>query len=156
MVEKEITIQLESPLKKLLNWVEVLEVALVFSWWLTGWSPDILKPVSRPQIIKEQIVVTITGYQSRKQYTDTSPLFTSIGSPAIGGICAVSQDLLANGTVHYNDVIEIHGLGMFKVLDTMNPRHTNHVDVLVRNKNEEKVIGWRKHQNITVHHREQS
>lgn len=88
-------------------------------------------------------VLTVTSYRPVASQTDSSPTWTSIGDRTTKFGCAVSQDLLKSGAVHYGDVLYIEGYGKRVVNDTMNKRHTNHVDLLVFTHGEEKVIGTR-------------
>jgi 3D (Asp-Asp-Asp) domain-containing protein len=98
----------------------------------------------------KNIVVTITAYRPIAKQTDNSPNFTSINTPAVMGVCAVSQDLLAEGAVNYGDLILIPNLGIYMALDTMNARHTKHIDILVYTYKQEKIIGIRKDVGIVV------
>ena len=56
---------------------------------------------------------------------------------------AISQDLLASGTVHYRDVVYLDGVGFRIVNDCLNKRIHNSVDVFVYTKAEEKKFGVR-------------
>lgn len=96
------------------------------------------------------IEVTVTSYRPIKSQTDSTPDHTSIGTPAIMGICAASRDLLESGTLNYGDLIDVPGLGIYKVMDTMNNRHTKHIDILVYNITQERLVGWRKSQRVKV------
>lgn len=87
--------------------------------------------------------LTLTSYRPIKEQTDDSPTYTSIGDRTTRFGCAVSQDLLANGLVNYGDVLYIPGYGFRIVNDTMNKRHTNHIDLLVNTHQEEKAVGVR-------------
>lgn len=96
------------------------------------------------------LTVTITAYRPIPDQTDNTPNWTSVDSPAIMGICAVSRDLLNDGRVRYGDLIEIPGVGVYKVMDIMNIRHKNWVDILVYNHTQEKLIGFRQFVEIKV------
>ena len=92
--------------------------------------------------------LTITAYQARPQ--DTRPecknnheCVTSIGENVNGLGCAVSQDLLKSGRVHYRDVLWIPGVGYRIVFDTMHPRIHNAIDVFVYDTVAERKIGVR-------------
>lgn len=87
--------------------------------------------------------MTLTSYQAVESQTDDSPTWTSIGDRTTKFGCAVSQDLLRNGLVNYGDILYIPGYGFRVVNDTMNKRHTNHVDLLVFTHAEEKAVGVR-------------
>lgn len=102
-----------------------------------------------------------TSYRSVSSQTDDSPFFTSIGERVGTHVIAVSEDLLCsrakirlkNGEfvlcdrglicpdkkkLHYRDWVYIDGLGFKQVLDVMNPRHRNRIDVWVSTKEEER------------------
>lgn len=87
--------------------------------------------------------MTLTSYQPVESQTDDSPTWTSIGDRTTKFGCAVSQDLLRDGLVNYGDVLYIPGYGYKIVNDTMNARHTKHVDLLVFTHKEEKAVGVR-------------
>lgn len=140
----------ESRLRSYLDYIEWLEVAIVFVWYITGWSPNLIHHKHSKTLLSD---VTITAYRPVKKQTDASPNWTSIGMPSIQGNCAVSQDLLSNGTVNYGDLLDTP-LGVFKVHDCMNQRYKQHIDILVYTHSQEKLVGWRKHQSIQIitHH----
>ena len=127
--------------KVLLMVVEVGVDILVVQWYI---SEHVKK------VPPTYLQVTVTAYRPEKKFTDSSPHWTSVGSPTVMGMCAVSQDLLQNGTVQYGDNLDVPGLGVFKVLDTMNPRHRNHVDILVYTKAIERCVGWRRGVSVKV------
>lgn len=55
---------------------------------------------------------------------------------------AISQDLLANGTVHYGDILLVDGIDRFVIInDCMGVRAHHAVDLLVFTRDEEKAIG---------------
>jgi 3D (Asp-Asp-Asp) domain-containing protein len=92
----------------------------------------------------------VTAYQPVKAQTDSTPFITSVGSPAVMGICAVSQDMLHDGRIVYGDLVDVPGIGVFKVQDTMNKRFTNSVDILVHDLTQVKLIGKRHNVRIRV------
>lgn len=96
-----------------------------------------------------ELVVTVTAYRPIKAQTDSSPNWTSVGTPAIMGICAASRDLLESGQLNYGDIVSVPKLGVYKVMDTMNARHKKHIDILVYTKAQERIVGWRKQVLIT-------
>ena len=87
--------------------------------------------------------LTVTSYRPVPSQTDASPTWTSIGDRTTKYGCAVSRDLLKSGAVHYGDVLYIEGYGYRIVNDTMNIRHTKHIDMLVFTHDEEKAVGTR-------------
>ena len=90
------------------------------------------------------LLVTVTAYRPIRTQTDSSPNWTSTGTPAVMGICAASRDLLESGQLNYGDIISVPKLGVYKVMDTMNIRHKKHIDILVYTKVQEQIVGWRK------------
>jgi len=89
----------------------------------------------------------VTSYRSVPEQTDDTPFITSIGEKVCKDGVAASQDLLANGTVHYGDWLYIEGIGLKRVNDTMHERHKQAVDIWVATYAEEKAIGIR-HNNV--------
>jgi 3D (Asp-Asp-Asp) domain-containing protein len=87
--------------------------------------------------------LTITSYRPVPAQTDASPTWTSIGDRTTKFGCAVSQDLLKSGKIHYGDILYIEGYGTKVVNDTMHPRHKNAIDMLVFTHDEEKAVGTR-------------
>ena len=88
---------------------------------------------SKPPLQKE---VTLTVYHPVESQCDNTPLITANGTKIDleklknGEIkyCAVSRDLLKE--FPYGSMIYIDGYGEYKVVDTMNKRITNTVDIL--------------------------
>lgn len=97
-----------------------------------------------------EISLTVTAYRPIPSQTDSSPNWTSVGTPAVMGICAASRDLLKDGLLHYGDIVDVPKLGVYKVMDTMNARHKKHIDILVYTKTQEKIVGWRKQVPVKV------
>jgi 3D (Asp-Asp-Asp) domain-containing protein len=87
--------------------------------------------------------MTVTSYRSVPSQTDNSPYITSIGEKVNKSGVAASQDLLKQGTLKYGDIIYVEGYGLKVVNDTMNPRMTNHIDMWVKTRAEEKKVGTR-------------
>lgn len=85
-----------------------------------------------------------TPAQTRPECKTRFDCDTAIGDRPTKYGMAVSQDLLANGSVHYGDILYIDGLGYRVVNDTMNSRHKKCVDLMVYSKKEEHRIGVRK------------
>ena len=95
------------------------------------------------------IAVTVTSYrpvaeQTKPECTNRFHCTTSIDDGVTKFGVAVSQDLLKSGKVHYGDVLVIPGYGNRVVNDTMAPRHTNAIDLMVLTRDEEKAVGVRK------------
>src|SRR5258708_34217132 len=92
--------------------------------------------------------LTVTSYravpeQTKPECTGRHHCETSIGENVSELGAAISQDLLANGKVHYLDVLYIDGLGYRLVNDCTHARLRNHVDLFVYTRAEEKKIGVR-------------
>lgn len=92
--------------------------------------------------------LTATSYrpiaaQTKPECTSRDHCRTSINENISELGVAVSQDLLANGQVHYRDVLWIPGVGYRIVFDTMHPRIHNTIDVFVYSAAEEKAFGVR-------------
>lgn len=85
----------------------------------------------------------VTAYQSVPNQTDRSPFSTSIGERTSPHGVAVSQDLLANGTVRYGDLVYVEDVGWRIVNDCMNERHRNRFDVWVQNDEAERQFDKR-------------
>lgn len=93
-------------------------------------------------------VLTVTSYrpvpeQTKPTCTSRDHCRTSIDDGVTKYGIAVSQDLLRSGRVHYGDVLWVDGYGWRIVNDTMNPRKTNSVDMMVFTRAEEKAVGVR-------------
>ena len=100
--------------------------------------------------------MTITSYQpipsqTKPECQDRYRCATSIGDGITEYGAAISQDMLKSGQVHYGDVLDIEGLGLRVVNDTMNKRHKRHVDLLVFSYAEEKKVGIQ-HRKVWVIH----
>lgn len=98
--------------------------------------------------------VSVTGYHPVEEQCDSTPnetadgTFIEVDKAGEYRYVALSRDLLSNwgGPFDYGDIIYIKGLGyrddfgnyypspydgIYQVRDTMNPRHTNWVDILL-------------------------
>lgn len=94
-------------------------------------------------------VLTMTSYQPKPEQTkptciDRFHCTTSIDDGITKFGVAVSQDMLASGTLHYGDVLYIPGYGYRVVNDTMNIRHKRCIDLMVFTRGEEKAVGVRR------------
>jgi 3D (Asp-Asp-Asp) domain-containing protein len=80
-----------------------------------------------------RVSITVTGYSSTADQTDDSPLITAMNTTVHPGILALSRDLLREYTrgapFRFGDIVELEGLGVFTVEDTMNPRFTKRADI---------------------------
>jgi 3D (Asp-Asp-Asp) domain-containing protein len=77
--------------------------------------------------------VTLTAYSSTIAQCDSTPWETATLKRPRRGYVALSRDLIATYTpgapFRYGDQVEIVGLGIFQVEDTMNPRWQRRADV---------------------------
>ena len=90
----------------------------------------------------QEFDVTVTMYHPTKYQTDSTPDITADGTKiniwkaSEYRYVALSRDLLSRwgGPFEYGDYIVIKGIGensgIYQVRDTMNPKHTNRVDIL--------------------------
>lgn len=93
-------------------------------------------------------MVTLTSYQpipaqTKPECRGRFACTTSIDDGITKYGVAVSQDMLADGRLHYGDVIYIQNYGWRIVNDCMNKRHKNSVDLMVFTRAEEKAVGVR-------------
>lgn len=86
----------------------------------------------------------VTSYRAVPSQTDSSPTWTSIGDRTTKFGCAVSQDLLKSGAIHYGDTLYVEGYGYRVVNDCMNPRIKRAIDLFVQTEAEERAVGVRK------------
>lgn len=80
---------------------------------------------------KRSMEVTATAYNSVKSQTAGNPTITAWGDTLIPGVkaIAISRDLLDSGFYH-NMELSIEGLpGSYRVLDKMNRRWTQKIDI---------------------------
>jgi 3D (Asp-Asp-Asp) domain-containing protein len=94
-------------------------------------------------------LLTLTSYratpaQTRPGCKNNHECVTSIGENVSELGVAVSPDLLANGVVHYHDVLYIPNIGFRIVNDTMASKNHKAIDVFVYTVNEERAFGVRK------------
>ena len=77
--------------------------------------------------------VTCTGYSSSIGQTDSTPDMTASNKRLRSGFIALSRDLLARFTpgapFRFGDRIELVGIGIFQVEDTMHPRWQRRADI---------------------------
>ena len=93
-------------------------------------------------------MLTVTSYrpvpaQTKPECTSRDHCRTSIDDGITKYGVAVSQDMLADGRVHYGDVLYVGGYGWRIVNDCMAARHRNSIDLLVLTKPEERAVGVR-------------
>lgn len=125
--------------KNLLGLINLVTGSLCFIYFGVQYMP----------VIKDRIeshkwtLVKVTAYRPIKSQTDSTPDFTAVNTPAIMGVCAVSQDLLKDGVFKYGDIVLVPGLGVYAVMDTMNARHKKSIDILVYTRLQEKIVGIR-------------
>lgn len=88
--------------------------------------------------------VTPTAYQPIPAQTDNTPLIAANGKMVHSDGIAVSRDLHKRwgGQLDFGDLVYIEGIGYKIVNDTMNERHRNAIDILVRTHREEAAF-WK-------------
>ena len=104
---------------------------------------DILKNNGYCECLElQEFDVTVTMYHPTPHQTDSTPDITADGTKiniwkaSEYRYVALSRDLLSRwgGPFDYGDYIVIEGIGehsgVYQVRDTMNPKHTNRVDIL--------------------------
>jgi 3D (Asp-Asp-Asp) domain-containing protein len=83
---------------------------------------------NKPNFKIKTETITLTGYSSRVQETDSSPFETASLDTVQIGCVALSPDLIKKYGFH--TLVTIEGFSMpFVVLDVMNPRHSNRADI---------------------------
>ncbi len=85
--------------------------------------------------------VYVTAYQSKPEYTDSTPFNTSTGERVHSGGVAVSPDLLELGVINYGDTVVLSDNRHFKVNDCTNVALIGHLDIWVATKQEESKQG---------------
>lgn len=108
----------------------------------------ILFSCSNPETKSMDVVAT--AYNSVKAQTADDPFVTAWGDTLVPGMkaVAISRDLLDSG-LHYNMEVTIEGLkGEYKVLDKMNRRWTQKIDIYM-GMNILKAREWGK-KNVTI------
>lgn len=91
--------------------------------------------------------ITLTGYSSTPDQTDSTPFVTASNQRVRPGILALSRDLLRpynpEGPFRFGDEVEIVGVGTFRVEDTMNARWRRRGDVWFPSRNQALKFGIR-------------
>ena len=86
-----------------------------------------------PPEIPLTFAVTVTGYSSTRDQTDTTPFITASNTRVRPGVIALSRDFLRRFTpgapFAFGDRVELEGLGWFLVEDTMAPRFRKRADI---------------------------
>ena len=94
--------------------------------------------------------LTLTSYRAVPEQTDDSPTITSIGHYVHPYGTAVSQDLLRSGEICYGDILLVPQYGFKVVNDTMHPRIKRGVDIFVETLAQEREVGVRRNQRMTL------
>lgn len=80
-----------------------------------------------------RIQVTVTGYSSTPDQTDATPFLTASNTRTRRGVIALSRDLLREYTpgapFAFGDLVELEGVGIFRVEDTMARRFRRRADI---------------------------
>jgi len=88
--------------------------------------------------------VAITAYSASVEECDSEPWYTASGSLSRIGVLAVSRDLLSEVGLTYGQVVILENIGVFRIQDTMNPRFSHRVDILMGNPTAAKLWGRKK------------
>jgi 3D (Asp-Asp-Asp) domain-containing protein len=102
---------------------------------IPAWSLRVVPaPVpSRTPRLLFRIPVTVTGYSSTPDQTDDTPFVTAANTRVRRGVIALSRDLLREFTpgapFAFGDLLEIEGVGTFRVEDTMAERYRQRADI---------------------------
>lgn len=100
-------------------------------------------PESHARHHRVVVRVTCTAYSSTPDQTDSTPFITASMQRVQPGIIALSRDLLRRYTpgapFDFGDYVEIIGLGVFRVEDTMHRRWRRRLDLWV----ESRAEAWR-------------
>jgi 3D (Asp-Asp-Asp) domain-containing protein len=107
--------------------------------WLSedpAWDALVLRaPGAEPLFPRSlfKFPVTVTGYSSTPDQTDSTPFVTASNRRVRPGIVALSRDLLREYTpgapFSFGDKVELKGVGVFTVEDTMHSRFEKRVDI---------------------------
>ena len=87
--------------------------------------------------------VTVTAYTPSKTECDSDPDVTASMQKVRPGGVAVSRDLFESGWV-FGKKIYIEGVGVFTILDLMNARWENRIDVVMFSSKDAKRFGIKK------------
>jgi 3D (Asp-Asp-Asp) domain-containing protein len=91
--------------------------------------------------------VTCTAYSSTPDQTDSTPFQTASMQTVQRGFIALSRDLLRRYTdgapFDFGDHVEVVGVGVFRVEDTMHRRWRRRADLWVRSRAEARLWGCR-------------
>jgi 3D (Asp-Asp-Asp) domain-containing protein len=104
------------------------------------WSLDggLVRIASPSAIHLFRLPITVTGYSSTPDQTDDTPFITAANTPVRPGVLALSRDLLREFTpgapFRFGDRVELEGIGVFVVEDTMHPRFTRRADIWFTNR----------------------
>lgn len=119
-------------------WACIATLLVIFmGLWCAPLPPSSLPPAYGHEIIENDrlfaVPVTVTAYTSRVCETDSTPHVTASNTWVRPGLIALSRDLLDDYTpgapFRFGDLVEIEGLGVFRVEDTMAPRAERRADI---------------------------
>lgn len=86
--------------------------------------------------------VTVTAYSASKAECDSDPKITASMSKLRPGVVAVSRDLFNHGWV-FGKRVYIEGHGIYEIVDLMNKKHKNRIDVYIGHKKKAEKFGKR-------------
>ena len=88
-------------------------------------------------------VLTVTAYSPRRSETDATPFINAAGAKVAEGQIAVSKDLFLAGWV-YGRPVWIEGYGVYKIMDRMNYRYTDRIDIFMWSTKKAKKFGLKR------------
>jgi len=92
------------------------------------------------KVLNRNRSVTVTAYTASEVECDTEPDMTASMKRAKAGTVAVSRDLFNTGWV-FGSKVYIEGHGMFEIVDLMNKKHRNCIDVFMGTPDEARQFG---------------
>ena len=85
-------------------------------------------------------VLTVTAYSPRRVETDETPFHNGAGTAVEEGQIAVSKDLFLAGWV-YGRKVWIENYGVYTIMDRMNYRYRDRVDIFMHSTSRAKKFG---------------
>ena len=125
-----------------------LQLYLVSALVAAGISLGLFSGVIIPLLIQKEDtriirVLSVTAYSPRVIETDSTPFINAFGSPVAEGQIAVSRDLFLAGWV-FERRIWIQDMGVFVIMDRMNVRFKDSIDIFFFSTKRAKAFGRKK------------
>lgn len=99
-----------------------------------------IEAVRKALHIQDVQKVTVTAYTPSVDECDNDPEITASMKHIRPGTVAVSRDLFKKGWV-FGKKIYIQGIGIFEILDLMNERYTDRIDIVMFSKKDAEEFG---------------